>query len=1057
MRWIRRMTMCLTSTAAVLLAAASPAPAAFGFLTTWGSQGSGNSQFQQPLGLATDAAGNVYVADCGLSQVKEFSSTGTFIRKWGSTGSGNGQFSCARDVAIDGSGVYVVDYGNNRVQKFSSTGTYLTKWGTAGSANGQFASPISIAVDASGHVYVGDFGAGTDTSDQRIQRFNTTGTYQATIGTAGSGPGQYGKPLGLATTAAGNLYVSDQTNSRIVKFNSAGVYQTAWHSLDTTNDMIQGLAADASGNVYVTAAQTNRIEEFSSAGASLGQWGSAGSGNLQFQSPGDVAADSSGDVFIADWGNDRIVKYGPGGLAAPIVITGPADAVGATSAQLTGTINPQGTATSYRFQYGPTVTYGSTTPITSAGGGSADVDASADITGLTPNTLYHYRLVAVRSSVVVATGADRTLTTTDSGTAQGCTRAGHTIDGIGVCADTITSSSGVWTATGNVVLDQGASAGNGPLTLNDGLHSISSNASVTVTVLRSPAVTVGTGTLHVDTTPVSDPVSGRNGLARLTISNPATLALGAVPFVPLVTNYLDAGDGGGVIVTGRPSFDLLGPLAGATLPTGSFSLGIHRTGSKPFRILGGSISWESIELGGGWKLGTFSVGYAAGPPEQWTLTGGAEFPFFSSISGLEISGAVSGRKIDAIGVKLKTPGVPLGTTGIILDTFGGSLKGLSGGAGNPLIVSGLVGGGWTKTGLPDPFNWILHIKDVTLSINTSGSGSLTGELDLLDGEGRLAKATASLTIQISPSFYANGTLDAQFNALVVSALLHASAAMNSQHFTGQGNVGGKIFGLTVGSGSGVVSDKGIGVTTQVCYWLFGKHCYNIGAGLTWRNVTGFPPQIDWIGSDVNQYVTVSSVARAGAAVAPRPIHFRVEAGRPFLDIEARGTDARAFELVSPSGVRYQPGQKRRDLYSHSIGKTATAIVVYAPKPGVWELRSRAAKATRYSVEAIRALGTLKTEAIKPRTTRGHRLGRRVKNITLSWRATNMPAEVRATLYRSTSGKTPGTAIRRGLRTSAQLRLSTKVLRRGANYLYLVLDSRGKQFSVVRFPAPVWKR
>ena len=46
--------------------------------------------------------------------------------------------------------------------------------------------------------------------------------------------------------------------------------------------------------------------------------------------------------------------------------------------------------------------------------------------------------------------------------------------------------------------------------------------------------------------------------------------------------------------------------------------------------------------------------------------------------------------------------------------------------------------------------------------------------------------------------------------------------MNSQHFTGQGNVERKVLGLTVGSGSGVVSDKGIGATTQVCFWLFGN-------------------------------------------------------------------------------------------------------------------------------------------------------------------------------------------------------------------------------------------
>ena len=57
-----------------------------------------------------------------------------------------------------------------------------------------------------------------------------------------------------------------------------------------------------------------------------------------------------------------------------------------------------------------------------------------------------------------------------------------------------------------------------------------------------------------------------------------------------------------------------------------------------------------------------------------------------------------------------------------MDTFGGSLKGLSGGANNPLIISALVGGGWTTTGAPEPFNWILHIQDVTPTFNTAGSG-----------------------------------------------------------------------------------------------------------------------------------------------------------------------------------------------------------------------------------------------------------------------------------------------------------------------------------------------
>jgi len=70
-----------------------------------------------------------------------------------------------------------------------------------------------------------------------------------------------------------------------------------------------------------------------------------------------------------------------------------------------------------------------------------------------------------------------------------------------------------------------------------------------------------------------------------------------------------------------------------------------------------------------------------------------EAPFLPSGTGAELSGAFSRGTLDALGIKISTPGVPLGSTGIIMDTFGGSLKGLSGGANNPLIISALVGGG----------------------------------------------------------------------------------------------------------------------------------------------------------------------------------------------------------------------------------------------------------------------------------------------------------------------------------------------------------------------------
>jgi sugar lactone lactonase YvrE len=1041
---------------ALVLVQAAPASAAFGFLTTWGSSGTTNGNFEAPFGVATDASGNVYVADCQVNRVQKFDANGGYLTKWGTLGSGNTQFNCARDVAIDATGVYVVDFYNNRVVKFDTSGKYILQFNNL--AHGVFDQPVGVAADGLGHVYVADTSA-SDNANQRVQRFNTEGIWQAMVGSAGSGSGQYGKPLGLATDTEGNLYVSDQTNNRVVKFNSAGNPAGQWGSFGSGDGQFgglqQGIATDASNNVWVADWENNRIEEFSSTGTFLGKWGTTGSGNLQFRGPMDIASGPSSAIYVADAENDRIVKYGAGGAAAPTVVTGAATNISSTTATLNGTINAQGTPTSYRFKYGTTTSYGSLTSITTDGSGMADVGVSTPISGLAPSTTYHFRLVALQGGDEVASGQDATFTTAPSpGGASGCARAGHTVGNVGVCADQMTYAGGVWTASGNVVLQGGVSAGDGPLQLNDGLASITSSSSVTLTVMRSTPVTIGSGILQIQASNASDPVSGRSGLAPLTIASPLTIALGAIPFVPLVTDYLDPAEGGGVIVTGRPSFDMLGPLAGISLPTGSFSLGIHTNASGPFKVLGGSIRWDGIELGGGWKLGTFSVGYAEGPPSAWNFMGSAEFPFFSSISGLEISGSTSNGTIDSIGIKLKTPGVPLGTTGIILDTFGGSLKGLSGGAENPLIISAMVGGGWTKTGLPDPFNWIIHIKEVSLSINTAGSGTLAGELDLLDGEGRLAKATASLTIQISPSFLASGALDAQFNALLVSAMLHTQAAMNSQHFTAQGSVEGKVLGVKVASGSGVVSDAGIGATTQICFWLFGKHCYSVGAGLTWSRVSGFPPEVEFIGSNINKYVTIS----AHSAAAPRPVLFSVAKGRPFLDVEARGADSRLFELVSPNGVHYGPAKRRVDSFSQTLaGGAASALVVYAPRAGTWTLRSLTVKRNRYNVQAIPALGKVRTSKISPASSKRRPLARKVKSVVLTWAGSGLPRDTRVALYLSPSSKAPGTLLRSGLGVSGRLKVAATRLKHGANHFYLVLSSRRIAFNTVRFPAPVWRR
>jgi phosphodiesterase/alkaline phosphatase D-like protein len=97
--------------------------------------------------------------------------------------------------------------------------------------------------------------------------------------------------------------------------------------------------------------------------------------------------------------------------ASPGVKTGKATAIGNTTATLNADVNPNGAHTGYSFQYGPTVAYGLTTASRSAGSGTKFVAVSTAVSGLTPGTLYHYRVLALNGSGA-ATGTDHTFTTT---------------------------------------------------------------------------------------------------------------------------------------------------------------------------------------------------------------------------------------------------------------------------------------------------------------------------------------------------------------------------------------------------------------------------------------------------------------------------------------------------------------------------------------------------------------------------------------------------------------------------------------------------------------------
>ena len=253
-----------------------------------------------------------------------------FLLTWGSGPSSlNGQFDGPHGVAVDGSGnVYVTDFSNDRVEKFTSTGTFITTWGSAGGDNGQFEQVRGVAVDSSGNVYVADSG------NERVQKFTSTGTFTTTWGSLGSGKGSFNTPYGVAADSSGNVYVTDQLDNRVEKFTSSGNFMTQWGCATPSSSFPsctagsgngefsgpRGVAVDSAGNVYVADYGNNRVEKFTNTGTYVTQWGCAtpsatvpacpaSSSDGQFNGPNYVAADSSGGVYVTDFTNNRFEKF----------------------------------------------------------------------------------------------------------------------------------------------------------------------------------------------------------------------------------------------------------------------------------------------------------------------------------------------------------------------------------------------------------------------------------------------------------------------------------------------------------------------------------------------------------------------------------------------------------------------------------------------------------------------------------------------------------------------------------------------------------------------------
>jgi len=222
---------------------------------------------------------------------------------------------------VDAEGnIYVADTWNHRIQKFDSSLRFQKAWGGAFLEVGkrepgplELFGPRSIAIDTAGNVWV------TDTGNKRVLKFDSDGNSLAQYGSSGNGPGQFDEPIGIAIAPSGEILVADTWNQRIQRFSPDFQYLgeipvESWGSHNVTDKPYLAVLSD--GRIVTTDPANGVVLVFDSGGQQVATW-SVPSSQGVVSRPVGVAVSSTGDVFVSDGGSGEVRRVPLASLTGP--------------------------------------------------------------------------------------------------------------------------------------------------------------------------------------------------------------------------------------------------------------------------------------------------------------------------------------------------------------------------------------------------------------------------------------------------------------------------------------------------------------------------------------------------------------------------------------------------------------------------------------------------------------------------------------------------------------------------------------------------------------------